>query len=69
MTDSNGKKITAKIKAQDILMEGIAIKISSWEDEYGSEFTEKELKELRSQIKKQADRVAKLFGFDKAWGV
>ena len=63
-----GDKTTAKQLAQDVLMDKISTALGYWEEGHDtSDMTERELEECRRQMKKQADRVAKMFGFDEAW--
>lgn len=57
-----------KHKAQDALMQGIANQLGYYDpNDYGDEMTNGELAEFRAVMKREADRVAKLFGFDGAW--
>ena len=63
------EKSTPKIWAQDLLMDMISTYNYRLEDgrEGTDKMTEKELAQCMKQLKKQADRIAKLFGFDKHW--
>jgi len=63
------EKSTPKIWAQDLLMDMISTYNYRLEEgrEGTDEMTEKELAQCMEQLKKQADRIAKLFGFDKHW--
>ena len=63
------EKSTPKIWAQDLLMDMISTYNYRLEDgrEGTDKMTEKELAQCMEQLKKQADRIAKLFGFDKHW--
>ena len=64
------EKSTPKIWAQDLLM----MMISEYNyrlEERGlsglDKMTKKEEEQCMEQLKKQADRIAKMFGFDKHW--
>ena len=64
------EKSTPKIWAQDLLMDIISqynyrLEDSMAYDQHKMTAKEKEL--CMEQLKKQADRIAKLFGFDKHW--
>ena len=63
------EKSTPKIWAQDLLMDMISTYNYRLEEgrEGTDKMTEKELAQCMEQLKKQADRIAKLFGFDKHW--
>ena len=64
------EKSTPKIWAQDLLMDLISTYNYKLEDRDLSglnDMTKKEEEESMKQLKKQADRIAKLFGFDKHW--
>lgn len=67
--NDNNQKTTPKKKAQDILMDKVSIALGYWcEGEYGQEeMTTKEKIEIQRQMKIQADRIAKMFGFNEAW--
>jgi len=60
---------TPKIWAQDLLMDMISTYNYRLEEgrEGTDKMTEKELAQCMEQLKKQADRIAKLFGFTKHW--
>ena len=63
-------KVTSKIWAQDILMDLISTYNYRFEDrsrENLDKMTKEEEEQCMEQIKKQADRIAKLFGFTKHW--
>ncbi|WP_158678774.1 hypothetical protein [Streptomyces sp. Tu6071] len=69
-----GKVTRTRMKeaAQDALMHGIGAALSADKDSgfYPEDFeqwTSREQEAYREVLKKQADRVAKLFGFDEAW--
>ena len=57
-----------KYKAQDALMHGIGNILGYDEPSGWDDWTEKEREEYREILQHEADRVAKLFGFDRAWG-
>ena len=64
------EKSTPKIWAQDLLMDLISQYNYRLEDRglYGlDKMTKKEEEQCLEQVKKQADRIAKLFGFTKHW--
>jgi GTPase len=64
------KKTTAKKWAQDVLMDIISQYNYRLEDNAAYQqdrMTEKELQQCMDQLKKQADRVAKMFGYDQHW--
>ncbi len=64
------EKSTPKIWAQDLLMDIISTYNYRLEERgiYGlDEMTKKEEEQCMEQLKKQADRIAKMFGFDKHW--
>ena len=63
------EKSTPKIWAQDLLMDMISTYNYRLEEgrEGTDKMTEKELAQCMKQLGKQADRIAKMFGFDKHW--
>jgi hypothetical protein len=64
------EKSTPKTWAQDFLMDLISQYNYRLEDRgvYGlDEMTKKEEEQCMEQLGKQADRIAKMFGFDKHW--
>ena len=58
------KDTEAKRKAQDILMDVVAVAYYRLEDE---DYSEQDKEVVRKQLKKQADRIAKMFGFSESW--
>ena len=63
-------KSTPKIWAQDLLMDLISTYNYRFEDRglHGlNKMTKEEEEQCMEKIKKQADRIAKLFGFTKHW--
>jgi len=69
ITDCKDKKITPKQKAQDLIMDQIAICRGYWcDDEYKIEgMTKKEIEKVDIQLKKLADRIAKKMGYEESW--
>ena len=64
------EKSTPKVWAQDFLMDLISQYNYRLEDRglYGlDKMTKKEEEQCMEQLGKQADRIAKMFGFDKHW--
>jgi len=64
------EKSTPKVWAQDLLMDLISQYNYRLEDRglYGlDKMTKKEEEQCMEQLRKQADRIAKMFGFDKHW--
>ena len=64
------EKSTPKVWAQDFLMDLISQYNYRLENRgiYGlDEMTKKEEEQCMEQLGKQADRIAKMFGFDKHW--
>jgi hypothetical protein len=64
------KKTTPKVWAQDVLMDIISQYNYRLEDSMSydqDKMTAKEKELCIEQLKKQADRIAKLFGYDKHW--
>jgi hypothetical protein len=71
--DPRSSKVKAVHTAQDILMNGIAKTLGYWA-ENGDDlipgwynWTAEEKAVFQEIVKAQADRVAKVFGYDKAW--
>lgn len=55
-------------EAQDMLMHGIGNVLGYWQEQYAAQsMTDEERKEMTQILQEQADRVAKMFGYDKAW--
>ncbi len=64
------EKSTPKVWAQDLLMDLISQYNYRLEDRglYGlDKMTKKEEEQCMEQLRKQADRIAKMFGFNKHW--
>lgn len=59
------KRKEIKEKSQEILMDTIATAYYRIDNLDG--YTEEEKNELQKEIKKQADRIAKMFGYEKSW--
>lgn len=71
--DPRTSRTAAKHAAQVIIMDGIAKTIGYWA-ESGSgmvpgwnDWTPEEQGEFQALVKAQADRLAKVFGYDQAW--
>lgn len=57
-----------KLQAQEVIMQGIANQLGYYDpNDYGDEWTEADRDELRVVMQREADRVARLFGYDNAW--
>lgn len=57
-----------KEHAREALMTGIANQLGYYDpNDYGYEYTEEQKGELRAAMGREADRVARLLGFEKAW--
>ncbi len=64
------EKSTPKVWAQDVLMDIISQYNYRLEDNMAydqDKMTAKEKEQCMDQLRKQADRIAKMFGFDKHW--
>lgn len=59
-------KTYLKTVAQDEIMKMLANTLVSFQEE-SNEFTQVEKQEIEKQIKAQANRVAKMFGYTNAW--
>jgi hypothetical protein len=54
--------------AQEALMQGIANQLGYYDpNDFGDEMTDEERDELRQVMQREADRVARLFGYESAW--
>ena len=70
ITNENGQKMTPKKVAQDMIMDGLAISRGYWGEKHETQYekmTERERDQVDEQLKKQGDRVARMFGFDESW--
>ena len=68
ITDEHGDKITPTVKAKDILMDHVSLGMSYWSEKGGSEgMTPTEIEKINTQLKKVADRIARMCGYDEAW--
>lgn len=57
-----------KEHAREALMTGIANQLGYYDpSDYGHEFTEEQKDELHQVMKREADRVARLLGYEEAW--
>lgn len=65
------KKLTRtqlKEHAQNALMQGIANQLGYYNpDDYGNDVPADQKDELRQVMQREADRIARMFGFEKAW--
>ena len=64
------KKTRTELKnmAQDAIMQGIANTLGYWNpNDYGEDMTEEQRDELRQVMQREADRVARLLGYESAW--
>jgi hypothetical protein len=67
---THSTKMGKRRRAQDIILDGVAVAIGYWTEQNHFDMavmTQEELKEFSVLLKQQADRVAKLFGYDEAW--
>lgn len=64
-------KTGRKEHAQDMLMHGIATVLGYWTESYPHEVdaldTDESRAEFGATLQQQADRVAKMFGYERAW--
>ncbi len=63
-------KRAARQEAQDILMHGVSVALGYWTEQHADlaeQMTEAEQDEFRALLQQEADRLAKVFGFQKAW--
>ncbi len=70
ITNENGQKETPKQVAQDMIMDGLALSRGYWSEKHETQYnkmTELERKRIDEQLKKQGDRIARMFGFDESW--
>lgn len=67
--DVHGKKLTPKRMAQDILLDKISEALGYWQEQghLTKGMTEREIELVKEQMKKQADRIARMFGYEEAW--
>lgn len=59
-----------KTKAQDYLMDGVGNVLGYWyekDPDFTNSLSEEEATQFREILKREADRIAKLFGFSSAW--
>lgn len=64
------QKTTPKLWAQELIMDLVSQRMYRFYEDtslYTDQMTEKEKAQVEIQLQKQADRVAKMFGFEKAW--
>ena len=62
-------RTTPKQKAREILMDNVSIALGYWteQDSVVDQMTDGEIELVKAQLQKQADRVAKLLGYEEAW--
>lgn len=54
--------------AQDVLLTGVMNSLSYWQPrDDGLEMSPEKLEEFQEILKQQADRLARLFGYEEAW--
>jgi mannitol-1-phosphate/altronate dehydrogenase len=64
-------RTAAKQEAQDILLHGVAVAMSYWQEQHpelAEQMTEAEEAEFQAVLHEQADRLAKVFGYSEQWG-
>jgi hypothetical protein len=66
ITDWQGRKVSPKEYAREKLLSAISLASSMVYDDRGSELTEREKEEVLRMIKKDADRCARLLGWQKS---
>lgn len=70
ITDRNGQKVTAKMLAQDLLMDSIAVARGYWTEKLADQYelmTPREREQFSEHLKKQSDRIARMFGYEESW--
>ena len=69
MIKVDGKKSTPKNKARDLILCALADCRGYWtERSYETDgMSEKEIERVNVQLKKEADRIAKRFGYEFSW--
>ena len=72
ITDHDGKQITPKAFAQDILADAVAVAHSYWEEKVDAtgqlkKMSAKEKREVDRHIKILSNRIARMLGFDGTW--
>lgn len=61
-------KTQTKQAAQDLLMHHVANALGYWKEDLTSRGQRVENEdEFRAELQRQADRIAKMFGFEEAW--
>jgi uncharacterized protein (DUF2164 family) len=56
-----------KLKAQEMLLDGISTKLGYWYESQGYEIPDESRDEFQAIMQREADRVAKMFGYERAW--
>ncbi len=65
---ADGSKSTPKAKAQEVLADGISTTLGYWEEAYvDHEMTDREIKLVKAQMQKLADRMAQMLGYEESW--
>lgn len=55
-------------KAQDVLLQGVANQLGYYDPkDFDERYTPEEEEELRAEMKRQADRIARMFGYEESW--
>ncbi|MGW4446433.1 hypothetical protein [Streptomyces sp. NPDC004682] len=68
MADERLSRTQLKEIAQEALMQGVGNQLGYWNpDDYATPIPEDQRDELRAVMQREADRVARLFGYEKAW--
>lgn len=60
-------KTEQKEKAQVMLMHGIGNVLGYWSERSGDEIPLEQHEEFHAIMLREADRIARMFGFEKAW--
>ncbi len=69
ITGNTGEKLTPKQKANQILADAISATLSYWPEDGSTtnSMTPTETEVVANQMKKQADRLAKMLGYEESW--
>lgn len=68
MTVAKLNRAQLKEEAREVLMQGIANQLGYYEpSDDGRQIPQEQLEEFRAAMQREADRVARLFGYEKAW--
>lgn len=66
----DGERTTPKKFAQDVIMDQVSVARGYWEEKQAHDverMTNRERRVVADQLKKQADRIARMFGYDQSW--